>query len=215
MSDSETLNFNWEPVPNAVSYKIELFQKADNADKLILADEVNTNQFSIKDLNVLDEGKFKWQIRAKVRSTEGKDYFSPIAVEYFTIALKASPNAARKLFHRVNNILIRNFKEDRIEKKIYLSWRFYFHLLWLMVFYSQASNQNGSKTVIQWKSVENASSYKLEIRPRKDKQIQLNLKENEALFGLKTGKYEYRVGALNKFKKVKHWSKWYLLMVYS
>lgn len=82
--------------------------------------------------------------------------------------------------------------------------------------YSQASNQNGSKTVIQWKSVENASSYKLEIRPEKDKQIQLSLKENEALLDLKPGKYEYRVGALNKFKKVKHWSKWYPLdVVYS
>jgi len=97
MSDSDTLNFNWEPVPNAVSYKIEVFQKADNTDKLILADEVNTNQFAIKDLNILDEGKFKWQIKAKVRSTEGKDYFSPIAVEYFTIALKASPSGAPEI----------------------------------------------------------------------------------------------------------------------
>jgi hypothetical protein len=58
---------------------------------------VNTNQFAIKDLNILDEGKFKWQIKAKVRSTEGKDYFSPIAVEYFTIALKASPSGAPEI----------------------------------------------------------------------------------------------------------------------
>ena len=40
--------------------------------------------------------------------------------------------------------------------------------------YSQSSNANGAKTVIQWKSVENASSYKLEIRPENDKQILLN-----------------------------------------
>lgn len=82
--------------------------------------------------------------------------------------------------------------------------------------YSQSSISNGAKTVIQWKSVENASSYKLEIRPENDKQILLNLKENEVLLDLKPGKYEYRVGALNKFKKVKHWSKWYPLdVIYS
>ncbi len=79
--------------------------------------------------------------------------------------------------------------------------------------YPQKSDTTSSKTIIQWKSVENAASYKLEIRPESDKQIQLNLKENEALLDLKPGKYEYRVGALNKFKKVKHWSKWLPLEV--
>ncbi len=80
----------------------------------------------------------------------------------------------------------------------------------------QSAESGINKTIIQWKSVENAASYKLEIRPENDKQIQLNLKENEASLDLKPGKYEYRVGALNKFKKVKHWSKWLPLeVVYS
>ena len=80
----------------------------------------------------------------------------------------------------------------------------------------QANDINTSKTVIQWKPVENAESYKLEIRPEDNKQIQLSLKENQAHLDLKPGKYEYRVGVLNKFKKVKHWSKWLSLeVVYS
>ncbi|MBK7057802.1 MAG: FecR domain-containing protein [Leptospiraceae bacterium] len=97
MSNLDTLNFNWEPVPNAVSYRIELFQKADNGDKLIVSDDVNTNQYVVKELNILDEGKFKWQIKAKVKSTEGKDFFSPIAVEFFTIALKSAPSSAPEI----------------------------------------------------------------------------------------------------------------------
>ena len=80
----------------------------------------------------------------------------------------------------------------------------------------QATDVNTGKTVIQWKPVENAESYKLEIRPEDNKQIQLSLKENQAHLDLKPGKYEYRVGVLNKFKKVKHWSKWLPLeVVYS
>jgi hypothetical protein len=80
----------------------------------------------------------------------------------------------------------------------------------------QSIESNANKTIIQWKSVENAASYKLEIRLEDAKQMQLNLKENEVSLDLKPGKYEYRVGALNKFKKVKHWSKWFPLeVVYS
>ncbi|HRG73581.1 MAG TPA: hypothetical protein PLX69_03390, partial [Leptospiraceae bacterium] len=80
----------------------------------------------------------------------------------------------------------------------------------------QATDVHTGKTVIQWKPVENAESYKLEIRPEDNKQIHLSLKENQAHLDLKPGKYEYRVGVLNKFKKVKHWSKWLPLeVVYS
>ena len=54
----------------------------------------------------------------------------------------------------------------------------------------QANDINTSKTVIQWKPVENAESYKLEIRPEDNRQIQLSLKENQAHLDLKPGKYE-------------------------
>ncbi len=97
MSDTDSLLFNWESIPNAVSYKLEVFQKVDNGDKLIVSDDVNTNQYSLKDLNLLDEGKFRWQIKAKVRSADGKDFFSPIGVEYFSIALKLAPASAPEI----------------------------------------------------------------------------------------------------------------------
>lgn len=97
MSDLDILQFKWDTVPNAISYRFEMFQKVDNGDKLLLADDVSANQYTIKDLNILDEGKFKWQIKAKVKTTEGKEYLSPVATEYFSIALKASPNSAPEI----------------------------------------------------------------------------------------------------------------------
>ncbi|HMV45333.1 MAG TPA: DUF5683 domain-containing protein [Leptospiraceae bacterium] len=78
---------------------------------------------------------------------------------------------------------------------------------------AQSTENNPKKTSIKWKNVENAIGYKLEIRPDKEKEMQINSTENEVFLDLKPGKYEYRVGALNKFKKVKHWSKWSSLEV--
>lgn len=81
---------------------------------------------------------------------------------------------------------------------------------------AQSTPNTPKKTAIQWKPVENASSYKIEIRSEKDKEKQINVTENEILLDLNPGKYEYRVGVLNKFKKVKYWSKWNPLeVVYS
>ncbi|HNK59557.1 MAG TPA: FecR domain-containing protein, partial [Leptospiraceae bacterium] len=97
MSDSDVLQFKWDTVPNAISYKFEMFQKVENGDKLLISDDTIANQYTIKDLNILDEGKFKWQVKAKVKSSEGKEYISPIAMDYFSISLKTSPSTAPEI----------------------------------------------------------------------------------------------------------------------
>lgn len=91
MTDIDELKLQWEPIPDAISYKLELYQKTGKQDKLILQEEVKGDRFSVKDMSLLDEGRFMWKLYAKVSSPDANGKITPAATENFIISLKTTP----------------------------------------------------------------------------------------------------------------------------
>lgn len=84
--------------------------------------------------------------------------------------------------------------------------------LLLLIAVSVYPQDASKKSVIQWKAVENASEYHVEIKGSGyNKSFSVNA--TELLLDLEPGDYEYRVGSANKFGKVKLWSDWKKLSI--
>jgi hypothetical protein len=66
---------------------------------------------------------------------------------------------------------------------------------------------------IHWKKIEAASGYAVEIRSETKKSIFQNTIDSSITVLLSVGKYEYRIGVYNKFKRIAKWSEWYDLEV--
>lgn len=64
------------------------------------------------------------------------------------------------------------------------------------------------KVNLNWKKISTAKEYKLEIRNKKGFFKTLATEQTEIKISLAPGIYEYRVGVVNKFGKVKNFSKW-------
>lgn len=76
------------------------------------------------------------------------------------------------------------------------------------------SQSAGKKTTLEWKAVENASGYQVQIQDT-NKKIVFNQKtrENKIQVQIKPGDYKFRIGALNKFFKLSLWSDWIELKI--
>ncbi len=75
-------------------------------------------------------------------------------------------------------------------------------------FLTAQERNNTSKTLLKWKKVDKAISYKIEIQSEAGKSKTIIEKNTEVYLNLNQGKYNYRVGAINKLGKVKTWSSW-------
>jgi hypothetical protein len=79
----------------------------------------------------------------------------------------------------------------------------------LNIFFLMAEERNNTgKTLLKWKRVDKAISYKIEIQSEAGKSKTLIEKNTEVYLDLNQGKYNYRIGAINKLGKVKTWSSW-------
>ncbi|BDA78537.1 hypothetical protein LPTSP3_g14670 [Leptospira kobayashii] len=66
---------------------------------------------------------------------------------------------------------------------------------------------------IQWKPIENASGYSIEVKDAKGKVLTKETSEPSASFPLGIGTYTYRIGVYNKFRKLAKFSSWKDLVV--
>ncbi|TGN13365.1 hypothetical protein [Leptospira ilyithenensis] len=66
---------------------------------------------------------------------------------------------------------------------------------------------------IQWKPIENASGYSIEVKDTQGKVLTKETTEPSASFLLGIGTYTYRIGVFNKFKKIAKFSSWKELIV--
>ncbi len=90
LTSANSLKMDWEKLPDAVSYTIEILQKDKAGDKVILKTESNINHFILDDLTLLDEGKFKWKVSANIKTT-GKIFTTPVSESFFIISLNSGP----------------------------------------------------------------------------------------------------------------------------
>ncbi len=86
LTNENSLRFDWEKM-ECKNYIFELFQKTDSGEKLIFKETTKDNYLEIKDLKILDEGKFQWQVKAKLEQN-GKEFFTPSSNNFFSISLK-------------------------------------------------------------------------------------------------------------------------------
>lgn len=76
------------------------------------------------------------------------------------------------------------------------------------------AGQEQERAYIEWKPIEGALSYTVEIADLYDDIILEKTTEATKLeVSLPYGKYKYRVGMLTKFNKVSGWSEWHTLMI--
>ncbi|WP_411822384.1 hypothetical protein [Leptospira sp. 'Mane'] len=66
---------------------------------------------------------------------------------------------------------------------------------------------------IQWKPIENATGYTVEVKDAKGKVFTKETSGSSASFPLGIGVYNYRIGVLNKFRKIAKFSPWKELVV--
>lgn len=76
------------------------------------------------------------------------------------------------------------------------------------------AGQDQEKAYIEWKPLEGALSYTVEIADVYDEVILEKTTEDVKLeVSLPYGKYKYRIGMFTKFNKVSGWSEWHTLMI--
>ena len=66
---------------------------------------------------------------------------------------------------------------------------------------------------IEWRAIPAANGYRIEIKSEEKVIIETNVNENIYHVDLPKGKYEFRIGVLNFFKKPVVWSYWNPLRV--
>jgi hypothetical protein len=72
MANKEKLVFRWKKVPGAQNYELILRNGSSNAKELFRK-TINTNQYVLTDLTILDVGNFSWEVKAY---SEGGDSMS-------------------------------------------------------------------------------------------------------------------------------------------
>lgn len=76
------------------------------------------------------------------------------------------------------------------------------------------AGQDREQAYIEWKPLEGAISYTVEIADVYDEIIMEKTTEDVKLeVSLPYGKYKYRIGMLTKFNKVSAWSEWHTIMI--
>jgi hypothetical protein len=72
MSGKENLTFQWEQIPKIQKYHFELYLRSGKINNLILKEESKSTSYIIKELNILDEGKFQAKLWGEYNSPDGK-----------------------------------------------------------------------------------------------------------------------------------------------
>ncbi len=81
-------------------------------------------------------------------------------------------------------------------------------LIFLFLFLFQIHSEELEKAILKWKKIQNAKEYKVEIQNKKGFFKKFETEQTDLKINLSPGIYEYRVGIINKFGKVKNFSKW-------
>ena len=86
-------------------------------------------------------------------------------------------------------------------------------LLSLIIFFSLELFAKKDTGFIEWRAISAANGYRVEIKSDNKVIIETNVTENIYYVDLPKGKYEFRIGVLNFFKKPVVWSYWNPLRV--
>ncbi|MBE7412147.1 MAG: hypothetical protein L6Q54_09130 [Leptospiraceae bacterium] len=82
-------------------------------------------------------------------------------------------------------------------------------ILVIFIFWTNILRSETEKQFLEWKPIEGAYAYKVEVRDQSKKIIiEKIIKTNKIDISLSTGNYEHRIGVLNKFSKVIGYSNW-------
>lgn len=86
MSERESLPFSWAKVRDAESYRFVLYKTEDARNVKLLEQRLNGNGFVLRDLTLLDVGRFMWTIQA-VKNSGSESVVSREIRTHFTIHL--------------------------------------------------------------------------------------------------------------------------------
>ncbi|NUM42519.1 MAG: hypothetical protein HUU45_12905 [Leptospiraceae bacterium] len=87
MAHKDSITFSWEKMDRAKSYTIEVFQTSQNGKRIILTDDTNSTNYTLRNLSKLDEGKFSWTLNANsIDKGQKKRIGNPVSSD-FTITL--------------------------------------------------------------------------------------------------------------------------------
>lgn len=89
MSKEKYLSFKWKKVKGISFYFLKLYTKKKN-EKLILKKKTKHNSYELKDLSVLDIGRYRWEISGELKDDTKISKTS----EYFKIILSKQPKEA-------------------------------------------------------------------------------------------------------------------------
>ena len=89
-SGEPKVNFAWEKVNGAQKY---IFTYKNSSGKVLLEKSVKETKYVLDDVDVLDEGKFTWSVKA-VLTEDGKEYSSRTAEQSFEIKLSEIESAS-------------------------------------------------------------------------------------------------------------------------
>lgn len=89
-SGDPKINFAWEKVSGAQKY---IFCFKNSSGKVLLEKSLKETKFVLDDVDILDEGKFTWSVKA-VLTEDGKEYSSRVAEQSFEIKLSEIESAS-------------------------------------------------------------------------------------------------------------------------
>jgi len=93
LREARSILFSWNPVEGANRYDLAIFAQGKSAP-IFRQDNLETTSYSLKDLSVLDKGRFTWTVEARSYDEKGEiEQAGREALSSFTIDLPALPEA--------------------------------------------------------------------------------------------------------------------------
>jgi len=89
MTFSNTITFSWKKVPSATHYRIIVSHYSGGFSKKILETETTDTTYVLRQLELLDEGNFTWEIKALRYAGNKLENESPLRKNYFSITLQS------------------------------------------------------------------------------------------------------------------------------
>jgi len=81
MTNRDFLLFEWEKRSGVNNYTILIYQDTTNGKRAVLQKSSSTNRFILNELDVLDEGRFEWEIYYDERGEKRKEFTSEFYIE--------------------------------------------------------------------------------------------------------------------------------------
>jgi hypothetical protein len=88
MTSKDNLLFEWESVSNIDSYTIVIYNTSNNQKKKILQKSSSKNSFLLDEIELLDKGKFSWEIYYEENGQRKLDFNSDFLIELDPISEK-------------------------------------------------------------------------------------------------------------------------------